>query len=67
MFPMEIDTLEYSRVKDTTIFVHLRIFLFMFKIPNKLYGVVAGELGFCLSLVIALRSFNNWQTKTKAL
>jgi hypothetical protein len=42
---MEIDTLEYSRVKATSVFVRLWIFfLFVFKIPNKLSGAVAGEL-----------------------
>jgi hypothetical protein len=40
---MEIDILEYSRVKATSVSVRLRIFLFAFKIPNKLSGAVARE------------------------
>ena len=37
------DTLEYSRVKATTVSVHLRIYLCAFKNTNKLSGTVVGE------------------------
>jgi hypothetical protein len=44
MFPVEIDTLKYSWVKATSVSIALAdLFLFTFKIPNKLSGVVAGE------------------------
>ena len=36
----KIDTLEYSRVKATSVSVRLLIFLFAFKIPNKNHLVV---------------------------
>ena len=42
-FPMEIDTLEYSRVKATVVSMRLQIYLFALKITNKLCGAVARE------------------------
>jgi len=42
--------------------MRLRIFLCAFKIPNKLFGAVAGNQTFCLSLVIALRSVNKFSS-----
>jgi len=55
---MEIDTLEYSRVKATSVFVRLRIFLCALKNTNKLSGVVAGDRFKTLFLVMTLRNIN---------
>jgi len=40
---MEIHTLEYSHVKDTSVSVCFQIFLCLLKIPNNLSSVVAGN------------------------
>jgi len=40
----KIDTLEYSRVKATSVSVHLWIFLFAFKISNSKKGYNVGEI-----------------------
>jgi hypothetical protein len=44
---MEIYTLEYSRVKATVVFVHLRIILFALINTNKLFGVFARKRFLC--------------------
>ena len=43
-FPMDkYDTLEYSPMKATMVFVRLWIYLCTFKNTSKLFGTVAGE------------------------
>jgi len=51
---MEIDTLEYSQVKATSVSVCLQIFLCAFNIPNKLSGTIVGD---CASLEPSLSMY----------
>ena len=44
---MEINTLEYSQMKTTSVYVRLWIFLRVIKIHNKLSGAIAGEPQLC--------------------
>jgi hypothetical protein len=52
------DTLEYSRMKATSISVHLRIYLFPFENTNKLSGAVAEETIGVKILILILMSTN---------
>jgi hypothetical protein len=52
------DTLEYSRAKAITVFVHLRNFLCALTITNKLFGTVARVTIGVKILIMILMSTN---------
>jgi hypothetical protein len=52
---VEIDTLEYSRVKSTMVSVSLRIYLWSYSIPSNMHsGAIVGDI----NLVAMLASVN---------